>query len=96
MILVKYIKLTISLFLCLLLIGYNPKSKEINSNSIYLKVLGTIQDGGIPHLGCNKKCCKDYFKKGYSKKRVVSLGISDLKEKKNYFKTAHFLSLIHI
>ena len=84
MILIKYIKLTIPLFLCLLLIGCNHESKEkkINSNGIYLKVLGTIQDGGIPHLGCNKKCCKDYFKKGYSKKRVVSLGISDLKEKK--------------
>ena len=87
MILLKYIKLTILLFLCLLLIGCNPepKEKEINSNDIYLKVLGTIQDGGIPHLGCNKKCCKDYFKKGYSKKRVVSLGISDLKEKKKLF-----------
>ena len=86
MILIKYIKLTIPLFLCLLLIGCDPelKEKEINSNGIYLKVLGTIQDGGIPHLGCNKKCCKDYFKNGYSKKRVVSLGISDLKEKKNY------------
>ncbi|MDA9242292.1 MBL fold metallo-hydrolase [Flavobacteriaceae bacterium] len=86
MILIKYIKLTIPLFLCLLLIGCNHESKEkkINSNGIYLKVLGTIQDGGIPHLGCNKKCCKDYFKNGYSKKRVVSLGISDLKEKKNY------------
>ena len=86
MILIKYIKLTILLFLCLLLIGCNPepKEKEINSNGIYLKVLGTIQDGGIPHLGCNKKCCKDYFQKGYSKKRVVSLGISDIKEKKNY------------
>ena len=58
MILLKYIKLTISLFLCLLLIGCNPKSKEINSNSIYLKVLGTIQDGGIPHLGCNKTCAR--------------------------------------
>ncbi|MDB0043295.1 MBL fold metallo-hydrolase [Flavobacteriaceae bacterium] len=86
MILIKYIKLTIPLFLCLLLIECNHESKEkkINSNGIYLKVLGTIQDGGIPHLGCNKKCCKDYFKNGYSKKRVVSLGISDLKEKKNY------------
>jgi pyrroloquinoline quinone biosynthesis protein B len=46
--------------------------------------LGTVQDGGIPHLGCIKFCCKNYFERGFSKKRVVSLGISDHKKKKNY------------
>ena len=25
----------------------------------YLKVLGTVQDGGSPHIGCKKSCCKD-------------------------------------
>ena len=25
----------------------------------YLKVLGTVQDGGSPHIGCQKSCCKD-------------------------------------
>jgi pyrroloquinoline quinone biosynthesis protein B len=39
----------------------------------YLVVLGTLQDGGSPHLGCEKDCCKniDPYKK------VVSLGIVD-------------------
>ena len=46
--------------------------------------MGTVQDGGIPHLGCIKFCCKNYFERGFSKKRVVSLGISDHKKKKNY------------
>ena len=86
MILIKYIKLTIPFFLCLLLIGCNPESKEkkINSNGIYLKVLGTIQDGGIPHLGCNKKCCKDYFLGQTKRVGVSSLGISNLKNDKKY------------
>ena len=43
-----------------------------------------MQDGGMPHLGCVKSCCKDYFEKGFSKKRVVSLGVLDSKENKNY------------
>ena len=43
-----------------------------------------MQDGGMPQLGCVKSCCKDYFEKGFSKKRVVSLGILDSKENKNY------------
>ena len=25
----------------------------------YLKVLGTVQDGGSPHIGCQKSCCTD-------------------------------------
>ena len=86
MILIKYIKFNILFCLCLLFIECDSQSQKnkIESNGILLKILGTVQDGGIPHLGCNKKCCKDYFKKGYSKKHVVSLGISDLKENKNY------------
>ena len=38
----------------------------------------------MPHLGCTKDCCKEFFEKGYSNKRVVSLGVSDNKEKRNY------------
>ena len=86
MILIKHIKFNILFCLCLLFIGCDSQSQnnKIESNGVSLKILGTVQDGGIPHLGCNKTCCKDYFKKGYSKKHVVSLGISDLKENKNY------------
>ena len=87
MILIKHIKFNILFCLCLLFIGCDSQSQnnKIESNGVSLKILGTVQDGGIPHLGCNKTCCKDYFKKGYSKKHVVSLGISDLKENKNYY-----------
>jgi len=62
--------------------------KQIDSTtiekSVGITVLGTVQDGGVPHLGCIKSCCKKYFEQGFSKKRVVSLGVYDHKKKKNY------------
>tara|TARA_B100001094_G_scaffold322679_1_gene372373 strand:+ start:2089 stop:2982 length:894 start_codon:yes stop_codon:yes gene_type:complete len=62
--------------------------KQIDSTtiekSVGITVLGTVQDGGVPHLGCIKSCCKKYFEQGFSKKRVVSLGLYDHKKKKNY------------
>ncbi|MEY3946836.1 MAG: hypothetical protein RJB03_1542 [Bacteroidota bacterium] len=39
----------------------------------YLVVLGTLQDGGSPHLGCEKDCCKTID----PDKKVVSLGVID-------------------
>ncbi len=39
----------------------------------YLVVLGTLQDGGSPHLGCEKDCCKTID----PDKKVVSLGMID-------------------
>ena len=59
------------------------KLKNLKS-SVTLKILGTIQDGGIPHLGCKKDCCKKAFQNGVSKNKVVSLGVSDLSFKKSF------------
>ena len=75
--------------ICLLLLFLNceqnkPLSKKNIKKSVEITVLGTVQDGGMPHLGCTKSCCKNYFEKGYSKKRVVSLGLSDNKKNKNF------------
>ena len=75
--------------LCISSLFFSCKQVEINSNtsiksSVEINILGTVQDGGMPHLGCKKSCCKDYFEKGFSKKRVVSLGISDYLYNKNY------------
>ena len=30
-----------------------------------LKILGVVQDGGLPHLGSNKLCCENYEKRRY-------------------------------
>ena len=38
-----------------------------------LVVLGTLQDGGSPHMGCMKSCCASEKPNDY----VVSLGVID-------------------
>lgn len=40
-----------------------------------LIVLGTIQDGGSPHIGCKKECCRTLFEQPDSNRKVVSLGL---------------------
>ena len=60
------------------------QEKENKSSEILLKVLGTIQDGGIPHMGCTKECCSNYFLSKKSRIGVSSLGVSNLKHNTNY------------
>lgn len=43
----------------------------------YLRVLGVAQDAGFPHIGCQKKCCSDFYSGKNKKKKVVSLGLID-------------------
>ena len=50
---------------------------NINNVNQYITVLGTAQDGGFPHIGCQKKCCDDYYKGILPKQHVVSLGLVD-------------------
>ncbi len=60
-------------------------SPSINSITDYsLIVLGTIQDGGSPHMGCKKDCCKDLFENPDVSRQVVSLGLIDNKNNKRY------------
>lgn len=46
-------------------------------NTPYIVVLGTAQDGGLPHAGCRKVCCENAWENPSAKKRVASLGIVD-------------------
>jgi pyrroloquinoline quinone biosynthesis protein B len=46
----------------------------------YVVVLGTLQDGGSPHMGCEKDCCKVID----PHKKVVSLGLIDPVSKKKF------------
>ena len=46
-------------------------------NSPVLHVLGTLQDGGAPHMGCDRPCCRNLFLRPVTDRKVVSLGISD-------------------
>lgn len=47
------------------------------TNGPYLIVLGVAQDGGLPHAGCDKSCCRDAWTDPLLKKMVSCLGIVD-------------------
>jgi len=50
----------------------------------YITVLGTAQDGGFPHIGCQKDCCDNYYNGRYKKQKVVSLGLIDLEHSQKW------------
>jgi pyrroloquinoline quinone biosynthesis protein B len=55
-----------------------------NPGETYLVVLGTVQDGGSPHIGCTKPCCKNLFEHPDPLRKVVSLGVVDSKQNKSW------------
>tara|TARA_R110002012_G_scaffold322099_1_gene555511 strand:+ start:46089 stop:47054 length:966 start_codon:yes stop_codon:yes gene_type:complete len=67
----------------------NPKvsdkklATEIPSD-VFITILGTLQDGGAPHLGCKKDCCARLFEHPDADRKVVSLGLIDPKNNKKY------------
>ncbi len=40
-------------------------------------MLGTVQDGGSPHIGCSRSCCAGLFQSPDPARKVVSLGLID-------------------
>jgi pyrroloquinoline quinone biosynthesis protein B len=43
----------------------------------FVTVLGVAQDGGSPHIGCDKSCCRALWDRPEQWRRVASLGIVD-------------------
>jgi len=65
----------------------NPVKNKIRKNAVegsFITLLGTMQDGGQPHIGCTKVCCKDLFMNPGVNKQVISLGLFDYSTKKKY------------
>jgi len=56
------------------------QSFKPNKQDPFIVILGTLQDGGSPHIGCEKICCQ----KTNSSKKVVSLGLIDNVSKKQF------------
>jgi len=56
--------------------------------SVELLVLGTLQDGGSPHMGCQKSCCAPFYENPDPDRKVVSLGLLDHLESKTYLMEA--------
>jgi len=44
-------------------------------HNTYLKVLGTLQDGGSPHIGCKKSCCINLSLEEKANRKVTALEI---------------------
>jgi len=57
-----------------------PNTVSNFNKSPKLIILGTVQDGGCPHIGCTKACCQITE----STKKVVSLGLIDFEAGKKY------------
>ena len=76
----------------LLFLGY------LNSTNLpYVVVLGIAQDGGLPHAGCLKSCCKNLWGTGNNEK-VASIGIVDPNTGQSWLidATPDFASQLHI
>ncbi|HIN02551.1 MAG TPA: pyrroloquinoline quinone biosynthesis protein PqqB [Candidatus Marinimicrobia bacterium] len=65
-------------FSFILFIGF-PFSQD----SPYVVVLGIAQDGGSPHAGCEKRCCKELWTNG-DKEKVSCIGIVDPRSGKSW------------
>ena len=50
----------------------------------FMIVLGNLQDGGSPHAGCKRECCRDFFDQPANDRRVVSLGVYDRTAKQTF------------
>ena len=53
------------------------QKEKSNQHSQYITILGTAQDGGFPHIGCQEECCDNYYDGFLPKQKVVSLGLID-------------------
>ncbi len=75
-----------TILLIILFIAYG-RNKDIPATplpSTALVVLGTVQDGGAPHIGCTKECCRALFTQPDIRRQVVSLGVIDRAARKSY------------
>ena len=50
----------------------------------YINILGIAQDGGFPHIGCQKNCCTNVYNGKTQRKNVVSLGLVDLENQQKW------------
>jgi pyrroloquinoline quinone biosynthesis protein B len=85
----------------ILLLCFCFASPAQDNNGVYMQVLGVAQDGGYPHMGCQKKCCTMAWENDSMKRNVVSLALvdsvnrkwwlfeatPDIKEQLHYFQT---------
>lgn len=54
-----------------------PEETQTSPPEQYITILGTAQDAGYPHIGCQQDCCANFYSGKQKKQRVVSLGLVD-------------------
>lgn len=47
----------------------------VNAQTPYIQILGVAQDGGYPHMGCEKSCCAPAWQDATRQQYVVSLAL---------------------
>ncbi len=72
------------LLLVFSLLAFDLTEAQENTHSTSIIVLGTIQDGGSPHIGCTKKCCAALFTHPDENRQVVCLGLYDHQHNRRY------------
>ena len=63
------------IFLIAFIIFSNILHSQQNTHKTYLKILGTVQDGGAPHIACKKKCCKNLSPQEKANRKITCLEI---------------------
>jgi len=73
-----------------------------NAQTPYIQILGVTQDGGYPHIGCEKTCCAQAWQNNELRQWIVSFALADpvtgkwwlfeatpdIKDQLHYFHTA--------
>jgi len=62
----------VSIVLCFLI-----SLLSANAQTPYIQILGVAQDGGYPHIGCEKSCCAAAWQKSELRQWVVSFALVD-------------------
>jgi pyrroloquinoline quinone biosynthesis protein B len=62
----------------------SPAPEAESSPAVELVILGNVQDGGSPHIGCSRDCCKMLWQNQETSGKVVSLGLIDRNAQKSY------------
>ena len=52
---------------------------KINTEIPYISILGTVQDGGLPHIGCQKLCCTSSSQELKQRLQVTALSVTQPK-----------------
>ena len=61
-----------------------PSTESTPASGVEVVILGTVQDGGSPHIGCRRDCCKLLWEQPDPSRKVVSLGLIDRNAQKAY------------